>query len=81
VPRRDSEGGSEGGIEGGNDGDDELDADDRYDDLAQGGIAPEVSFLFPEENRVVCLSGVEVLSVCTNFNSRIKTYWRESTAP
>lgn len=80
VPRRDGE---------------TLDADDRYEDLAQGGIAPEVSFLFPGENgddpdeedpeaepkNIVCLSGVEVLDVCRNFNSRIKTYWRELTAP
>lgn len=72
-------------------------ADDRYQELAQGGIAPEISFLFPGSDEsdpdgegdpeapppgdpVVCLSGVEVLNVCTNFNSRIKTYWRESSA-
>lgn len=55
--------------------------EDRYEELAQGGIAPEVSFLFPAPNEVICLSGVEVLSACTNFNSRVKTYWRESTAP
>ena len=54
--------------------------EDRYADLAQGGIAPEISFLFPEPNKLVCLSGVEVLSACTNFDSRIKTYWRESSA-
>ncbi len=60
--------------------DEELTAEDRFDELAQGGIAPEVSFLFPEKDEVVCLSGVEVLNVCTNFNSRIKTYWRESNA-
>ncbi len=80
VPRRDGE---------------DLDPDDRYEDLAQGGIAPEVSFLFPGESgdddpnedpnaepkNIVCLSGVEVLDVCKNFNSRIKTYWRELTAP
>lgn len=53
---------------------------DRYDELAQSGIAPEVTFLFPEKDTVVCLSGVEVLGACTNFNSRLKTYWRESTA-
>jgi type IV pilus assembly protein PilY1 len=57
-----------------------LTPDNRYDTLDQGGIAPEVSFLFPEPNKVLCLSGVEVLNVCTNFNSRMKTYWRESTA-
>ena len=54
--------------------------EDRYDELSQGGIAPEVTFLFPERDRVVCLSGVEVLNACTNFNSRLKTFWRESTA-
>lgn len=30
--------------------------------------------------QVVCLSGVEVLSVCNNFNQRRKTYWREGGA-
>ena len=78
VPRRDSAtdpGSGEPGT-----GDDELTADDRYDELAQGGIAPEVAFLFPEKNEIICLSGVEVLNACKNFNSRVKTYWRESTA-
>jgi type IV pilus assembly protein PilY1 len=31
-------------------------------------------------SEVVCLSGVEVLSVCSNFNQRRKTYWREGGA-
>ena len=70
------------------DGDGDIDEDDdngsnpedRYQDLAQGGIAPQVSYLFPEADTVVCLAGVEVLSTCTNFNSRIRTYWRESNA-
>src|SRR5690606_7098561 len=44
--------------------------EDRYEELAQGGIAPEVTFLFPEHNKVICLSGVEVLGACTSFNSR-----------
>lgn len=77
IPRRDGQtppDGETGGEE------EELAPEDRYDELAQGGIAPEVSFLFPDQDEVVCLSGVEVLNVCTNFNSRIKTYWRESTA-
>ena len=63
-----------------NGGDDDPSPDDRYNELDQGGIAPEISFLFPEPNQVLCLSGVEVLDVCTNFNSRMKTYWRETTA-
>lgn len=52
----------------------------RYDELKQGGIASGVTFLFPEANKLVCLSGVEVLSACTKFNSRIKTFWREPSA-
>jgi type IV pilus assembly protein PilY1 len=69
-----------------------LTPDDRFDELAQGGIAPEISFLFPGpdevadpddvpgKDKIVCLSGVEVLSVCKNFKSRIKTYWSDSNA-
>jgi type IV pilus assembly protein PilY1 len=86
--------------------------------LAQGGIAPPVSFLFPTgdsgngipppgggtggpgsggggsdggggtgtptgpaEHGVVCMAGVEVLSICRrDFDTRIKTYWSESNA-
>jgi type IV pilus assembly protein PilY1 len=73
----------DGGVPGDEDGDgvpDPLDEDDRYDDLKQGGIAPEIAFLFPEKDTVVCLSGVEVLGACKDFNSRVKTYWRESGA-
>ena len=71
-----------------------LTANERSQDLRQGGIAPETAFLFPAANpnnpngngngpgngSVACLSGVEVLSVCTNFNQRRKTYWREGMA-
>ena len=67
----------DGGTE---DGGDTATPEDRFDELSQGGIAPEVTFLFPEPNKVICLSGVEVLGACTNFNSRIKTYWRDSKA-
>jgi type IV pilus assembly protein PilY1 len=66
--------------------------DERSQDLRQGGIAPETAFLFPAPDpnggsgggpgggSVTCLSGVEVLNVCTNFNQRRKTYWREGMA-
>jgi type IV pilus assembly protein PilY1 len=68
---------------------DTLTTEDRSTDLKQGGIASGVTFLFPADDantnsshgRVVCLSGVEILGVCTNFNSRLKTYWRETDAP
>jgi type IV pilus assembly protein PilY1 len=70
--------------------------DDRYTLLAQSGIAPSLAFLFPAptttigvngqpvnstQSPVVCMSGVEVLSTCRNFQSRIKTYWNEADAP
>ncbi len=70
-----------------------LTTDERSQDLRQGGIAPETAFLFPAPDpnnpngngngtagSVSCLSGVEVLSVCTNFNQRRKTFWREGMA-
>ena len=70
--------------------------DDRYSTLEHGGIAPQVSFLFPpgvyvdpnnpggppdpNQRPVVCLSGVEVLGACRSLNSRIKTYWNGTDA-
>jgi type IV pilus assembly protein PilY1 len=53
---------------------------DRYVKLDQTGIAPEITTLFPDKDKVTCLSGVEVLSICKDFNSRIKTYWRQTNA-
>ena len=66
---------------------------DRSTGLAQGGIAPGVTFLFPapqpgvngsppplNQEPVVCMSGAEVLGVCHNFNSRLKTVWSEQDA-
>lgn len=57
---------------------------DRYVELGQTGIAPEVTLLFPENdedpNKITCLAGVEVLSVCQPFDKRIKTYWRQTNA-
>ena len=67
---------------------------DRAADLAQGGIAPQTAFLFLSNAgtngntpggpngppKVTCLAGVEVLNLCTNFNQRRKTYWREGMA-
>ena len=70
-----------------------LTTDERSQDLRQSGIAPETAFLFPAPagngnmngpnggtGSVTCLSGVEVLNVCTKFNQRVKTYWREGMA-
>jgi type IV pilus assembly protein PilY1 len=70
-----------------------LSITDRYTTLAQGGIAPGVTFLFPapqagangsppplNQEPVTCLSGAEVLGVCHNFNSRLKTVWSEQDA-
>jgi type IV pilus assembly protein PilY1 len=70
-----------------------LSITDRSTALAQGGIAPGVTFLFPapqpgvngnppppNQQPVVCMSGAEVLGVCHNFNSRLKTVWSEQDA-
>ncbi len=72
-------------------------AADRVTTLAQTGIAPSLAFLFPaptpatdangnalptnSQSPVMCMSGVEVLGACHNFQSRIKTYWNEVDAP
>jgi type IV pilus assembly protein PilY1 len=66
---------------------------DRSTALAQGGIAPGVTFLFPapqagaggsmpppNQDPVTCMSGAEVLGVCHSFNSRVKTVWSEQDA-
>lgn len=34
----------------------------------------------PNRTQFVCLAGVRVLDICRDFNSRVKTYWREQTA-
>lgn len=70
--------------------------DDRTQQLAQTGIAPPLAFLFPapttaldannnplptnSQSPVLCMSGVEVLGACRNFQSRLKTYWNEADA-
>src|SRR5690606_40467019 len=51
IPRRDSQTDPDGG--NGGDGTGGMSKEDRFEELAQGGIAPEVSFLFPEANQVV----------------------------
>jgi hypothetical protein len=54
---------------------------DRFDDLAQSGIAPEAALLFTGDNTLLCLHGAEVSKACADLKSRIKTYWREAGAP
>jgi type IV pilus assembly protein PilY1 len=34
----------------------------------------------PGETRLTCLAGVKVLDICRDFDSRVKTYWRETGA-
>ena len=34
----------------------------------------------PGTTQFVCLAGVRVLDICRDFDSRVKTYWRESSA-
>jgi type IV pilus assembly protein PilY1 len=62
---------------------------DRGKDLAQTGIAPQVTMLFlpdassspsnPAKTDIVLMSGAETVSVLT-LNSRQKTYWRDGSA-
>jgi type IV pilus assembly protein PilY1 len=54
---------------------------DRFDNLAQSGIAPEAALLFTADNKLLCLHGAEVSKACNEFKSRVKTYWREAGAP
>ncbi|MGH8239812.1 MAG: hypothetical protein ACREXP_22760, partial [Steroidobacteraceae bacterium] len=34
----------------------------------------------PGSTQFVCLAGVRVLDICRDFDSRVKTYWRETSA-
>ncbi len=63
--------------------------EDRYEQLVQGGIAPEVVWLFPSPDNPescvgaechpppVCLVGVETCGTGTNVTP-VRTYWRQS---
>jgi type IV pilus assembly protein PilY1 len=54
---------------------------DRYVDLAQSGIAPEVVMLFPGgSSPLSCISGAEKLpdGSCPKTSGVQKTYWRQS---
>jgi type IV pilus assembly protein PilY1 len=71
-----------------------LSISDRSEQLSQSGIAPGVSVLFPPADsgtgptppppggpqKVVCTVGAEILGVCKDFNSRVKTFWSEQDA-
>jgi type IV pilus assembly protein PilY1 len=68
---------------------DVFDGSGQYTALSQGGIAPQVVFLFgdggnspqsPHYRRVACMSGTELLGVCSNYNPLVRTYWSESNA-
>jgi len=61
---------------------------DRGKDLAQSGIAPQVTMLFlpdatnasnPAKTDIVLMSGAETVGVLT-LNARQKTYWRDGSA-
>lgn len=60
---------------------------DRYVEYSDVGIPSNIQFLFTDDDGVPggssgvdCMEGVRVLGVCTNIDTRIKTYWRESGA-
>lgn len=60
---------------------------DRYVEYNDIGIPSQLQFLFPGNSNgnngnqgPACIEGVRVLGVCTNLNTRVKTYWRDSGA-
>ncbi|OLB14920.1 MAG: hypothetical protein AUH10_03135 [Gammaproteobacteria bacterium 13_2_20CM_66_19] len=55
---------------------------DRWITLAQGGIAPGVTFLFPAgaNGKPVITVGPEIPPIPASFNSRQKTVWSEQDA-
>jgi type IV pilus assembly protein PilY1 len=64
-----------------------VNREDRYQQLKQSGIAPDVVFLFSgnggngttSQRPLLCLSGVEVLAgVCVNAGTPVRTFWQES---
>ncbi len=71
------------------DGEDPDSAEDRDSELAQGGIAPEVVWLFPSPDNPqtcvgaecrpdpVCLVGLENCGVGVNLNP-VRTFWRQT---
>jgi type IV pilus assembly protein PilY1 len=74
--------------------DNQTTPEDRYTRLAQGGIAPEFTFLFPGRVEgddggegggplgglpVRCMVGVEIVNgLCSSGGSQVRTYWRQS---
>jgi type IV pilus assembly protein PilY1 len=48
--------------------------EDRWDDLSQGGIAPEPVILFPETSVPTCIVGVESCGVSFS-NDPVRTFW------
>jgi type IV pilus assembly protein PilY1 len=74
--------------------DNQTTPEDRYTRLAQGGIAPEFTFLFPgrvDDGQtpgggqptgrlpIRCAVGVEIVNgLCTAAGSQVRTYWRQS---
>jgi len=51
-------------------------------DCAAGDVRPECKCVLDPDKcpAVVCLSGVEVLGVCRELETRLKTYWNETGA-
>jgi hypothetical protein len=74
--------------------DNQTTTEDRYSRLAQGGIAPEFTFLFPGRVDggqgggeggpfgrlpIRCAVGVEIVNgLCSSGGTQVRTYWRQS---
>jgi type IV pilus assembly protein PilY1 len=68
TPETQSDGDDDGGDGNGDEG----------GEPCTGNDCPSDPDLVPEQQQTICLSGVEVLGTCENFNSRVKTYWRDN---
>jgi type IV pilus assembly protein PilY1 len=49
--------------------------EDRYTDLAQGGIAPGMAVIQTPDNKTLCLEGVEAIGRCIDLGDVVRTYW------
>ena len=49
--------------------------EDRYKELAQGGIAPGMAVIQTPDNKTLCLAGVEAIGRCISLGDVVRTYW------
>jgi type IV pilus assembly protein PilY1 len=55
--------------------DDEWSVEDRYEELAQKGIAPPVQILPNRPGPGICQVGAQILNRCVKFGDAVRSYW------